>query len=141
MEPELAGFTDSLVGLPVVSVGIDVVEISRIGRIVADRPRFVERVYCPAEADYARAGADPAERFAARFAAKEAGLKALGLGLGGADFIDLEIVKRPSGKPEFVLSGRAQDKATELGIGSWLVSLSHSEEVAIAIVVGLSRGL
>ena len=128
-----------LVGRTVVSVGVDVVDIDRMRRIVDRQPRFVDRVFTPAERAYSERAVDSAERFAARFAAKEAGLKALGVGLGGADFVDLAVEKRASGEPVLIVSGRAAERAEALGIGSWLLTLSHSDSVACAVVVGLAR--
>ncbi len=127
-----------MMGRRVIAVGIDVVDIDRMRAIVARQPRFVERVFTPTERDYAQAASDPAERFAARFAAKEAGLKALGVGLGGADFVDLAVRKRASGEPVLEVTGRAADKADALGIDGWLLTLSHSDTVACAVVVGLA---
>ncbi len=129
----------SLVGRPVVAVGTDVVDIERLAAVCRRRARFVDRVFTATEAAYARAAADPGERFAARFATKEATLKALGVGLGGADFTDIEVRKAPSGAPSLHLSGRAADRAAALGIGSWLLTLSHGEQVAYAVVVGLAE--
>jgi len=128
-----------LVGRTVVSIGVDVVDIDRMRRIVGRQPRFVERVFTTAERAYSEAAVDSAERFAARFAAKEAGLKALGVGLGGADFVDLVVIKRSSGEPVLVVTGRAAARAAELGISSWLLTLSHSDSVACAVVVGLAE--
>lgn len=127
-----------LVGRTVVSIGVDVVDIDRMRRIVERQPRFVDRVFTAAEASYSQAAVDSAERFAARFAAKEAGLKALGVGLGGADFVDLAVGKRDSGEPVLVVTGRAAERARALGIGSWLLTLSHSDTVACAVAVGLA---
>ena len=109
-------------------------------RAIIDRqPNFVERVFTPDEASYALAAANPAERFAARFAAKEAGLKALGVGLGGADFVDVSVAKHDSGEPRLVVRGRATARARELGIVRWLLTLTHSETVALAVVAGLAE--
>lgn len=127
-----------IVGRSVVSIGVDVVDIDRMRTIVGRQPRFVERVFTSGERAYSETAADPAERFAARFAAKEAGLKALGVGLGGADFVDLAVDKRESGEPILVVTGRAADRAADLGIDSWLLTLSHSDTVACAVVVGLA---
>jgi holo-[acyl-carrier protein] synthase len=127
-----------LVGRTVVSVGVDVVDIDRMRTIIGRQPRFAERVFTPAERAYCETAADPAERFAARFAAKEAGLKALGVGLGGADFVDLAVEKRASGEPFLVVTGRAAARARQLGIDSWLLTLSHSDAVACAVVAGLT---
>ncbi len=128
-----------IIGRTVVSIGVDVVDIDRMRRIVDRQPRFVDRVFTPSERSYSQQAVDSAERFAARFAAKEAGLKALGVGLGGADFVDLAVDKRASGEPVLIVSGRAAERAEALGIGSWLLTLSHSDTVACAVVVGLSR--
>lgn len=127
-----------LIGRTVVSIGVDVVDIERMRRVVGRQPRFAERVFTDSERTYCEAGFDPAERFAARFAAKEAGLKALGVGLGGADFLDLAVDKRSSGEPVLLVTGRAADRARLLGIDSWLLTLSHSETVACAVAVGLA---
>lgn len=137
MSSRFPGLPD-VVGRTVVSIGVDVVDIDRMRTVIGRQPRFVERVFSEAERSYCQAAVDPAERFAARFAAKEAGLKALGVGLGGADFVDLVVDKRESGEPVLVVTGRAADRATRLGIGSWLVTLSHSDTVACAVVIGLA---
>jgi holo-[acyl-carrier protein] synthase len=126
-----------LVGAPVLTIGVDVVEIDRLRRITSTRPRFVERVFTDAETAYCRRAVDPAERFAARFAAKEATMKALGVGLGGVGFHDMAIAKAASGAPSLVVTGRADERAREMGIVSWIVTLSHSDTVAMAVVAGL----
>ncbi len=132
-----AAALEQLVGLPVVSIGVDVVEIERIRRITASRAGFVERVFTDDEIRYAELARDPGERFAARFAAKEATMKALGVGLGGVDFRDMAVAKAPSGAPSLVVGGRASERADQLGIERWLITLSHSDAVAIAVVAGL----
>lgn len=129
-----------LIGLPVVSLGVDVVEIDRIRRITGRRPGFVRRVFTPDERRYAEAAVDSAERFAARFAAKEATMKALGVGLGGVDFADMSVIRAASGAPSLDVTGRAAERATTLGIERFLVTLSHSDTVAMAVVAGLGRG-
>lgn len=136
--PDLDVLRDQLLGRAVVAIGADVVEIDRIRRITNERPSFVRRVYTDGEQRYAMSARDSAERFAARFAAKEAGLKALGVGLGGADFVDLEVTKRPSGEPVLKVYGRAAARARMIGIDEWMLTLSHSDEVAYAVVVGLA---
>ncbi|MEZ5229253.1 MAG: holo-ACP synthase [Acidimicrobiales bacterium] len=133
-----AAALEALIGRSVVSIGVDVVEIDRIRRITVSRSGFVRRVYTDDESRYALAARDPAERFAARFAAKEATMKALGVGLGGVDFRDMAVSKAPSGAPSLVVSGRAAIRANELGIGGWLLTLSHSDTIAIAVVAGLA---
>lgn len=129
-----------LVGRVVVGVGTDLVDIDRVRQVIARQPRFVDRVYTEAERSYCLRRRDPAERFAARFAAKEAVLKALGTGLGGADFTDIEVVRRPSGQPTLLLTGRAASRAAELGIVDWLITISHSDHLAQAFVAALGSG-
>lgn len=120
------------------TTGVDIVHIPRI-RQALERfgPRFVARVYTPAEAAFCRAR--PAE-LAARFAAKEAVSKALGVGVrvlnrDGIYFRDVEVLPDWHGKPHVVLHGRAAERAQELELTEWAISLSHEREMAIAFVV------
>jgi holo-[acyl-carrier protein] synthase len=124
-------------GQTVVAIGADLVDINRIRDVMASQPGFGPRVFTAEERAYCDRRNDPAERYAARFAAKEAVLKALGTGLGGADFTDIEVVKEASGKPELVITGRAETAAAELGIKRWLITISHSENLAQVFVAGL----
>jgi holo-[acyl-carrier protein] synthase len=118
--------------------GVDMIEIARVERALArHRERFLERVFTPAEIRYARRR--PAE-LAARFAAKEAVAKALGVGMrmmarDGIRWQEAEIVGDHRGKPLVRLRGRAAERADELGLTEWSVSLSHTDEHAIAFVV------
>ena len=118
--------------------GVDLIEIARVERALARHgERFLERVFTPAEIRYARS--QPAE-LAARFAAKEAVSKALGVGMrmmarGGIRWQEAEIVGDQRGKPLVRLHGRAAERAEELGLTEWSVSLSHTHEHAIAFVV------
>jgi len=140
LTPESAGFDDGLRELPglvVVAIGADVIEIDRVRDVVTRQPGFVTRVYTSDEIEYCQKHRDPAERFAVRFAAKEAVLKTLGVGLGGADLTDIEVIRTASGKPELAISGRAEPLAVSLGIVKWLITLSHSDTVAQAFVAGL----
>ncbi|MBU0702474.1 MAG: holo-ACP synthase [Chloroflexi bacterium] len=120
------------------TTGVDLIEIPRLERILARYgDRFLERVFTPAEILYCRAR--PAE-LAARFAAKEAVSKALGVGVrmmsrDGINWRDAEIVGDARGKPLVRLHGRAAERAAELGLTEWAVSLSHTREHAIAFVV------
>ncbi len=118
--------------------GVDLIRISRVERVL-DRygDRFLERVFTPAEVAYSRRR--PAE-LAARFAAKEAVAKALGVGMRmmareGIAWHEAEIVGDHRGKPMVRLHGRAAERAAELGLSEWAVSLSHTEEHAVAFVV------
>ena len=115
--------------------GVDIIEIERIQRIL-DRygERFLQRVYTESEA--ARYGRYAPE-LAARFAGKEAVSKALGTGFAGVAPREIEILSDPRGKPVVHLWGRAQARAQELGLGQIEISLSHSQEYAVAFVIAL----
>jgi len=119
-------------------VGVDLIEITRVERMLTRYgDRFLERVFTPAEILYCRAR--PAE-LAARFAAKEAVAKALGVGVrmiarDGINWQDAEIIGDARGKPLVRLYGRAAERADELGLTEWAISLSHTREYAIAFVV------
>ncbi len=120
------------------TTGVDMIEIARVERALARYgDRFLERVFTLSEVLYCRAR--PAE-LAARFAAKEAVAKALGVGMrmmarDGVYWQDVEVVGDRRGKPLVRLSGRAAARADELGLTEWAVSLSHTREHAIAFVV------
>lgn len=119
--------------------GVDLVEVSRIAVMCADHPeRFVERCFTPAEQAYCLGRKREAEHLAARFAAKEAVLKALGTGLSsGLFWTDIEVHRDTDGRPSIQLHNKAAQAATALGIRSWLVSLSHTQTNAIASVIGV----
>lgn len=118
--------------------GVDLIEIARIAAVLKRHPkRFLEKVFTPAEVAYCR-GRVP--ELAVRFAAKEAISKALGTGLRGVYFREMEIYNDRRGKPLVRLHGAARRRAGELGIESLDVSLSHTDQLAIAQVVGLARG-
>lgn len=125
-----------LMGHRVVALGVDAVEIDRI-RHSARRDRFQQRLFTPEERAYALAAVDPAPRFAVRFAAKEATMKALGTGLGGINFTDVAVYRLDSGEPQLVVNGRAAQRAEERGIDRWIVTLTHSDVTAVAVVAGL----
>jgi holo-[acyl-carrier protein] synthase len=120
------------------TTGVDLIEIARVERALERHgERFLERVFTPAEVIYCRAR--PAE-LAARFAAKEAVAKALGVGVrmmarDGIRWLEAEIVGDHLGKPLVRLHGSAARRAEELGLTQWAISLSHSEKHAIAFVV------
>jgi len=135
--PDTDGPAAQLLGRVVVAVGTDLVDIARIRETIDRQPRFVDRVFTETERTYCLARRDPAERFAARFAAKEAVLKALGVGIGGADFHDIEVIKLPTGAPQLSITGRASQLAVAAGIVSWLITMSHSDGLAHVLVAGL----
>jgi holo-[acyl-carrier protein] synthase len=121
----------------VIGIGIDTVEVDRFRRVLQKRPGIADRLFTPAEQAYGRRQRDPSERLAARFAAKEAVMKALGVGLGAFAFRDVEVVKAPSGAPSVALTGRAATLAAERGVTDWRLSLTHSSLVAEAVAVAL----
>lgn len=121
----------------IAGTGIDVVEIDRIQRVI-DRfgKRFLDRVYLEAEQAYCQRKRNSAESFAARFAAKEAAAKALGTGIShGVNWLEIEVVREPSGRPTLQLHGRAAQIAERLGVIRYALSLTHTAQVAMASVV------
>lgn len=115
------------------SVGVDIIDIDRIERALERwGQRFQNRIYTPAELAYCR-GRLP--ELAARFAAKEAVSKALGTGLKGVAWREIEILADRRGKPQVNLKGRADRRARELGLSCFSISLSHTPSVAVAFVV------
>ena len=120
-----------------IGIGNDLVDIDRFRRALERTPKLRERLFTEAERSYADARADPTERYAVRFAAKEAVMKALGVGLGEIQLRDIEVRRAESGAPEIVLHGTAAALAASRGVQRWLVTLSHSETVAQAIVIAL----
>lgn len=121
----------------VIGLGTDLIEIDRIERSV-DRfgDAFLHRVFTPGEIAYCQRKRNSAESLAARFAAKEAGAKALGTGISrGVSWREFEVRRQPGQRPELHLSGRAAEIAAALGIRRLSLSLSHSRSVSIAVVV------
>jgi len=117
--------------------GVDIAETSRLERSLERHgERFTKRVFTPAEIAYCDRFKNRAERYAARFAAKEAAFKALGTGWReGIRWLDVEVVHQPSGKPELVLTGRADEIAREMRVARKSVSISHSDRYVVAMVV------
>ena len=113
--------------------GVDIVEVPRIKRIsVQYGSRFLNRIYTPLEIDYCRGRA---QQLASRFAGKEAMMKALGTGIRGIPWRDIEIIRQRGKPPIIQLHRKAAKRAKDLGISSIALSLSHSKEYAIASVV------
>jgi len=126
----------------VIEHGIDIVEIARIAEMLAEHgERFIDRCFTDAEREYAQASDKRCtERYAVRFACKEAVLKALGTGWrSGISWRDIGVVLEPSGQPRLELSGRCAEIARELGITTWRVSLSHTDTMAIASVIAVGE--
>ncbi len=121
----------------IIGSGIDLVEIGRIQQSM-DRHgrRFLDRVYTGAEQAYCLLKRNSAESFAARFAAKEAGAKALGTGISyGVSWLEIEVVREPSGRPILRFHGRAAQIAARLGVARASLSITHTASLAMASVV------
>lgn len=121
----------------VIGLGTDLIEIERIERSVARfGEQFLSRVFTPGEIAYCQARKTSAESFAARFAAKEAGAKALGTGISrGVSWKEFEVRRLRGQRPELHLSGRAAEIAAALGIRRLSLSLTHSRTMSMAVVV------
>jgi holo-[acyl-carrier protein] synthase len=119
-----------------VGTGIDIIEIDRISRSIERfGSRFLDRIYTPGEIAYCRAKKNAAESYAARFAAKEAGAKALGTGIQhGVTWKEIEVRREPGSRPTLHLSGRAAFLANRMGVRCIALSLTHSTTVAMAAV-------
>lgn len=128
--------------MSVIGHGVDLVDIARVAAIV-DRHgiRFIERVFTREEQAYAEAAPRlRGERYAARFAAKEAVFKVLGTGwAGGVDWRDVEVARTGAGAPILRVTGHAAAVADRLGITGWHVSLSHTRELASASVIAVGH--
>lgn len=121
----------------ILGIGNDLVDLDRFRRVLERRSGLIEKLFTAAERDYALRRSDPTERFAVRFAAKEAVLKAMGVGIGAADWHEIEVRRDEDGRPSLSLTGRAAALADQQGIRTWRLTLSHSEIVAQAVVVAL----
>lgn len=121
----------------IVSIGIDIIEVARIREVLLRTPRFAERVFTAAERAYCDSrGAVAAQHYAARFAAKEAALKALQTGWrGGISWQDVEVAARESGAPYLIFSGHVLELFEKFGANATHLSISHTSEHAIAQVV------
>ncbi len=122
----------------IVGTGTDLCEVGRIEKALAapHGDRLRERVFTPAEIAYAESKANRWERYAARFAAKEAGMKALGTGWrGGLGWQDLEVSNLPSGRPTLKLHGKAAEIAERMGVRNISLSLTHTAQMAMAMVI------
>src|SRR5258706_4273500 len=121
----------------IVGSGVDLCEVPRIKEAIARHgKRFLERVYTSREIDYAERKKNKFERYAARFAAKEAGMKALGTGWrGGLGWRDIEVTNLRSGRPTLSFHGKAAEIAEKLGVRNIALSITHTAEQAIALVI------
>ncbi len=123
--------------LAVIGLGTDLVEIDRFRLAMSRRKRLGERLFSEDERAYADRHRDPAPRLAARFAAKEAVMKALGVGLGAFKLRDVEVARRKSGAPDLVLRGKAATLADARGVTGWHLSLTHTDSMAMAVAIAL----
>ena len=123
--------------LMIVGTGIDIAEVPRIAQALARHgDRFLRRIFTEGEIRYCDSKANRVERYAARFAAKEAGMKALGTGWShGVRWRDIEVSRQPGGRPTITFHGKAAEFAARLGAAHVALSLSHTAEQAIAQVI------
>jgi holo-[acyl-carrier protein] synthase len=121
----------------IVGLGLDIAEVDRIEAAVKSHgPPFLERLFTPAEVSYCERHKNKFERYAGRFAAKEAAMKALGTGWSrGVRWRDIEVTREMSGKPTLRLAGVALEIAEHMGVRNILVSITHSGNLALAQVI------
>jgi len=122
----------------VIGLGVDLVEVERFGDLLRRHKKALARLFAAEELAYTETLANPVPSLAARFAAKEATMKALQVGLGSFDWTDVAVERAPSGAPTLLVRGRAERLAATRGVAGWLVSLSHIDSVAAATVVACS---
>lgn len=120
-----------------IGLGADLVDVDRFRNAIERTPGMVDRLFSDDERAYAAEATDPSERLAVRFAAKEAVMKALGVGLGAFALRDVEVRRAASGAPSLVLRERAAELADERGVTAWHITLSHTHAVAQAVVVAV----
>jgi holo-[acyl-carrier protein] synthase len=121
----------------IVGMGIDVAEVKRIGEVIeSQRERFLRRVYTAEEVAYCEQFKNRYERYAGRFAVKEAAMKALGTGWSrGVRWVDLEVVRQRGGRPTLTLKGQAKKIADAMGVKNIAISITHTAEQAFAQVI------
>ena len=126
--------------MQIVGLGTDLVEVARF-RLAMERrgDRLTERLFSDEERAYAARQKDPVKSLSARFGAKEAVMKAMGVGLWKFKLRDVEVIRAKSGAPSVALYGRAADMAAERGIVDWQLSLTHTETTALAVAIALGR--
>lgn len=120
-----------------IGIGTDLVELERFRRTIERTPGIKTRSFTDGEQAYANVRKDPTERYAVRWAAKEAVMKAMGVGLGEVAMVDIEVVKAENGAPSIVLHDSAAAKAAELGITEVKITLTHTQSLAQAVAVAL----
>lgn len=122
----------------VLGIGTDLVECDRFRLALERRPRMAERLFSDQEREYSFRHREPVPRLAARFAAKEAVMKAMSVGLWKFAMRDVEVTRLASGQPEIALHRRAAELAQERGVGTWLLTLTHTDSMAMAVAVALA---
>jgi holo-[acyl-carrier protein] synthase len=118
-----------------IGIGIDLVDIERFRRSLERTPSMRSRLFTDVELDYVAAQVDPVPSLAARFAAREAVMKALGVGLGAFGFHDVWVERAPSGQPSLAFAGRAAELSAQAGVVTWHLSLTHTDLTAAAYVI------
>jgi len=125
----------------VIGVGVDVISVGRVQSMLERRgSRAVGRLFSPGEVAQVGTGVAAYERFAARWAAKEAVLKSLGSGLWQVPLRDIMVTKGQDGRPEVALSGKARERAASLGVTGVMLSMSHEHQYAVAFAVAIKGG-
>ena len=121
----------------IVGMGVDIAEVPRIRSVIeAQRERFLRRVFTPEEVAYCEQFKSKYERYAGRFAVKEAAMKALGTGWSrGVRWVDVEVVRQRGGRPTVTLKGEARKIADRMGVKNIAVSITHTAEQALAQVI------
>jgi holo-[acyl-carrier protein] synthase len=121
-----------------IGLGIDAVDVPRFRQVLSRRPAMTSRLFTEGERRYASGLHDPVPSLAARFAAKEAVMKALGVGLGAFAWHDVEVERDPTGRPSLLLRGAAASLSEDMGVGKWHVSLTHTAALAEAVVAAVA---
>ena len=129
------GLTAGVTG--VIGIGTDLVEVERFRLALTRRPTLAERLFSDDERAYAARFRDPTKSLAARFGAKEAVMKAMGVGLWKFALRDVEVVKRRSGEPVLALHDKAAALAAEKGVREWRLTLTHTDSMAMAVALAL----
>jgi holo-[acyl-carrier protein] synthase len=120
----------------IVGIGTDIIEVNRIERLLSEQKRFKERIFTRVEIEYCEHKKNNVQNYAARFAVKEALLKAIGTGWReGVAFKEIEVKNNEKGKPELALSGTVKTITEEMGVKNIQVSISHLKDLAIGMVI------
>jgi holo-[acyl-carrier protein] synthase len=126
--------------MDILGIGVDLVEVARIERAMARHEGFVSRVFSPRERERCEGCRRPGRRYAACFAAKEAAAKALGTGIRGFSWSELEMLTGENGAPYMEMSGRAREVASRRGVEQIMVSVSHSGDMTVAVAQAIGGG-